>query len=450
MVELWIIVPLTYGNLRFPTFNRMKRFLKSLFAFFLALLSKVVIRKYRPRIVMVTGSVGKTSTKDAVAAVLASRFLVRKSEKSFNSEFGVPFTIFGVANPWGNPIAWLSLVKNALALILLPNHYPNMLVLEVGADQPGDLARILRIAQPDAVVVTRLPDIPVHVEAYASPEEVREEEFSPAYALPAGAPLIISSDDAFALSMAARSSANVSTYGLASDADVRIMQYGFHDGEQAVTGMRAELLIDGKREEVHVLGSVGKTQVLPAVAAIAIGRAHGIDPAEAIGALATYEPPAGRGRLLEGKNTTVLIDDTYNASPAAAEEALETLKNFPHAKRRIVILGDMLELGRYSVSEHERIGTLAADAADVVISVGIRARAYAEAARAAGVPAARTLSFDDSRTAASALAGKFEAGDVILVKGSQSIRMERVVEALLAHPSDANRLVRQEPQWKRR
>ena len=115
--------------------------------------------RYRPRIMMVSGSVGKTATKDALATVLATRFFVRKSDKSFNSEFGVPFTILGVENPWGNPLAWVSIMKSSLVLLILPNHYPNMLVLEAGADKQGDLARILRMATPDAVVITRLPDI---------------------------------------------------------------------------------------------------------------------------------------------------------------------------------------------------------------------------------------------------------------------------------------------------
>jgi len=193
----------------------MKNISKLIVAFMLSLLARAVVRRYRPHIVMVTGSVGKTSTKDAVAAVLATRFFVRKSEKSFNSEFGVPFTILGVDNPWNNPLAWFSLVKHAVALLVLPNHYPKMLVLEVGADKPGDLARILRIVTPDAVVVTQLPEIPVHVEAYASPEAVREEEFSPAYALRAAAPLIISADDPHAIENAIRTSARVISFGVA-------------------------------------------------------------------------------------------------------------------------------------------------------------------------------------------------------------------------------------------
>ncbi len=424
----------------------MKNIFKIIVAGTLALVARGVVRRYRPKIVMITGSVGKTSTKDAVAEVLSTRFFVRKSEKSFNSEFGVPFTILGVKNPWGNPLAWFSVIKSALALLILPNHYPNMLVLEVGADRSGDLARILRTATPDAVVVTRLPEIPVHVEAYASPAAVREEEFSPAYALPPGAPLIIPADDSYALDSSVRTSARVISYGMTRDAVVRMTDSGFYEEGGSVVGMRMNVTAgDKEKKNVVVKGSVGLPQLLPAAAAIAIAIAFDIPPSEAFSALENYEPPPGRGRLLAGVHGSVIIDDSYNASPAAVEEALATLKAFPHAKRRIAVLGDMLELGRYSAMEHERIGALAGDSADVIAAVGIRARALA-----ASSGKAEFMPFDNAVAASAALAPFVREGDVVLVKGSQSIRTERIVEALLANPSDAPRLVRQEPEWKRK
>ena len=423
----------------------MKNFLKFIIVLFLTFFARAVVRRYAPKIVMVTGSVGKTSTKDAVAAVLGRRFFVRKSEKSFNSEFGVPFTILGVENPWNNPLAWLSVFRSALALLVLPNHYPNMLVLEVGADRPGDLARILRIATPDAVVVTRLPDIPVHVEAYASPEAVREEEFSPAYALHAAAPLIVPSDDQYALDNALRTPARVILYGAAENAHVRICDIGFYESEGRVAGMTARMTVQGEEGKAAVKGSVGRAQLFPVAAALATASAFQIPLAEAFAALESYEPPPGRGRLFAGKNDSVIIDDSYNASPAAVEEALASLKVFPHAARRIAVLGDMLELGRYSVMEHERISALAVESADVIVAVGIRARAFA-----AHPGNAEVLIFDNAHAAASALPEYVRPGDVILVKGSQSIRTERIVKALLANPNDAVRLVRQEKKWRER
>lgn len=225
----------------------MKNLFKSLVAFNLSLLARMVVHRYRPRIVVVTGSVGKTSTKDAVAAVLARRFFVRKSEKSFNSEFGVPFTVLGVENPWSNPFAWFKVVKSAIALLVLPNHYPNMLVLEIGADRPGDLARILRLATPDMVVVTRLPEIPVHVEAYPSPEAVREEEFSPAYALAADAPLIVPSDDSYVLENAKHTPARIISYGTAQNAAVRLSHIGFYEQEGKIAGMSTHVAAGNER-----------------------------------------------------------------------------------------------------------------------------------------------------------------------------------------------------------
>jgi len=422
----------------------MKKIAKHIVAYMLALIARAVIHRYNPHIVMVSGSVGKTSTKDAVALVLATRFLVRKSEKSFNSDFGVPFTIIGINNPWRNVFAWFSLLKRAIALLILPNQYPNMLVLEVGADKQGGITSILRMATPEAVVLTRLPDVPVHVEAYASPEAVREEEFSPACALEAEAPLIVSEDDAYSMERAMRIPPRTISYGVADGAKVRISNVGFYVSDKNVIGMRADVVSDGEHGEIIVKGAVGTVQVFPLAAAIATARAFDIPFSKALKALEAYEPPRGRARLLKGRNGSHIIDDSYNASPIAMEHALTTLKTFPYASRRIAVLGDMLELGRYSVDEHTRIGVLARESADIVVAVGVRARVFVLGNVDKDDNA---LFFNTSNEAALALAKLAREGDVILVKGSQSIRTEYIVKALLADISDVAQLVRQEKEW---
>ena len=421
----------------------MKGILKSIVAGLLATLARSILRKYNPKIVMVTGSVGKTSTKDAIAAALSVRFNLRAIEKSYNSEFGLPLTVIGAKNPWENPAAWFKVFQEALALIMLPNLYPKLLVLEVGADRPGDLAKILKIATPDTVVVTKLPDVPVHVEAYASPQAVRDEEFAPAYALPVGAPLIISADDPHAVRMADRLRAKVVTFGFSETADIRLTDLDFVSGGEG--GMRAS--VNGST--IEVLGALGRPQLYAPAAAFATARALGLTEEEAFEGLALYAPPPGRGRILPGKNGSRLIDDTYNSSPAAVEEALNALSLVP-AERRIAVLGDMLELGRYSVEEHTRIGKLASEKVDMLVVVGHRSRATREAALRSGMPEEQALFFDTSKEAAEALPKLVTEGDVVLVKGSQSIRMERVSEALLADPFDAKKLVRQEVEWRRR
>ena len=435
----------------------MKRMLKKLAAGFLAILARGVLRKYRPTIVMVTGSVGKTSTKDAVAAALSGSRYVRASEKSYNSEFGVPLTILGADNPWTSPARWLRVIGEAFALLLLPNHYPKLLVLEVGADRPGDLARILRIATPDAVVLTRLPELPVHVEAYATPEAVREEEFQPAYALPLGAPLILSADDKYAQALTAPLVVTMVSFGTAAGADVRIDAPEIWMEKGRPVGMRTEVTIDGSSYPLTVRGALGAPQLLAPAAALATACALSVSPKDALKGLEAYLPPPGRGRVLPGKGGSVLIDDTYNASPAAVEEALATLSLVAQGMRgtkRIAVLGDMLELGRYSQEAHEKIGTLASSCCDILVTVGSRSRATADAARAAGMPDSAIHVFMTANEASPAVAelvgtaSKDDAPVAILIKGSQSIRTERVVEALLEDPSDAKFLVRQEAQWR--
>lgn len=425
----------------------MKALLRALAAGLLATLARGVLAKYRPTIVMVTGSVGKTSTKDAVAAALSERFHLRASEKSYNSEFGVPFTIIGAANPWESPVAWVKVVLDALALIFLPNHYPKFLVLEVGADRPGDLRRILDIATPDAVVVTYLPDVPVHVEAYASAQAVHEEEFTPAYALAHGAPLIINADDGTAQKLSARLSARVSTFGFSEGADVRLLDAEQFSEEGRIAGMRSAVQVNGKTYHLHARGALGRPQMYALAAAFASALALGLTPEEALKGLERYVPPSGRGRLLPGIASSTIIDDSYNASPAAAEEILHALGK-ADAPRKVAVLGDMLELGRYSAEEHARVGKRAAECAQVVVAVGPRAKALATAAEAES--SGDVYDYPDATSAAEALPKLIKRGDLILIKGSQGIRMERIVKALLEKPEDARLLVRQEDNWLKR
>lgn len=428
----------------------MKNLLRIIAAQFLALLSRMILRKYKPQIVMVTGSVGKTSTKDAVAAALSESFHLRASEKSYNSEFGVPLTIIGASNPWMSPVKWFGVIEEAIALILFPSHYPKLLVLEVGADRPGDLRRILSIATPDAVVVTRLPEVPVHVEAYASPEAVREEEFAPAYALAPGCPLIVSADDSFARELAVPLPATVTTYGTDASADIRFENVRVYEEDGKPAGMEADVYVEGTHHTLRAQGSLGRQQMYAPAAALALALALGMTTKDALQGILNYRPPSGRGRVLSGMKNSVIVDDSYNASPAATEEVLRSLSLVCNTPRCIAVLGDMLELGRYSMEEHSRIGTVAAETVDIVIGVGLRARAIADAAREAGKGEHEVFHFDDSHSAAAALPDIIRPGDIILIKGSQGVRTERITEVLLADPAHVSSLVRQEKEWKKR
>ncbi|HEC93832.1 MAG TPA: UDP-N-acetylmuramoyl-tripeptide--D-alanyl-D-alanine ligase [Candidatus Kaiserbacteria bacterium] len=436
----------------------MKKILRTFIASLLATLSSGIIRKYKPTVIMVTGSVGKTSTKDAIAAALSEMYFLRKSEKSHNTEFGVPFTIIGVENPWRNIFAWIRVFQEAFTLLLLPNHYPKMLVLEVGAGKPGDITDLLHMITPDIVVVTRLPEVPVHVEAYVSPQAVREEEFMPAYALAPAAPLIISADDLYARDMALRLPVRTITYGMNEDAQVHIEHPDFLIEDGRVRGMQAQVSVNGVNGvngaprtatgTVAVRGALGRQQLFAPVSALAVAVALSTSIDSALAGLSAYTPPPGRGRILDGVQGSIIVDESYNASPVAVVESLSTLRDITPTSRRIAVLGDMLELGRYSVSEHARIGELVAHCADLLITVGVRAQGIAHSAQEAGLNVKNIHICNTVQEASDILSKLAHPNDIFLVKGSQSVRLERVVKTLLKNPGDSVYLPRQDRQWK--
>lgn len=428
----------------------MKRILKTAVTWVVGVLAREIVRKYAPTVIMVSGSVGKTSTKDALYAVLKDHTKVRRSEKSYNSETGVPLTIIGEKNPWNDYLAWSRVIMRGVSLLLRTEPYPEYLILEVGADKPGDLAAILAIAQPDIVVITRLPEIPVHVEAYASPHATREEEFSPVHSLKEGGIAVLNLDDPFVVEFAKSvPKERIAGYGTGKDAALRISTSTItHDRKGYPTGLSVKLAERGAQATVKLPGTFGFHHAYPVAAAVATARALGIPLAEAVKGFDALVPPPGRGRILPGILGSVLIDDTYNASPVAIAASLDALETLAVPGRRVLVLGDMLELGTYSIAEHQKVGERAARTADVLITVGVRARAMCDAARAAGMNDARIHCFDDSRVASAEVPALIAAGDLVLLKGSQGVRLERITRALLADTADPTRsLPRQDAEW---
>lgn len=434
----------------------MKQTLKRIIVWILQAEAKAVLRKYKPRVVAITGSVGKTSTKDAVYAVLSKKFHVRKSEKSFNSEVGVPLTILGLGNAWGNPLHWLQNIIDGLSLIVTTQPYPEWLVLEVGADRPGDIKSLAGWIKVDVAIITRLPEVPVHVEFFDSVEAVIEEKASLMDAVRPGGAILLYADDERTRGLEKRLPAP----------DARIVLFGFHDetdvwvhkfevvredgGHNWPIGMRATITVAEESAPVQITGSLGQHAFLPAAAAAAAGLVLGVSLPEIVAGLESYDPPPGRVRLLPGIKGTLVIDDTYNSSPAATEAALGALA-LTKPKRAIAALADMMELGRVSVEEHRKAGAKAAKVCDILITVGVRARDIAMGALDNGMKDENILQFEDAQKAAVEIQNMLQEGDAVLVKGSQSMRMEKIVEEIMQEPDRAgDLLVRQDREWKKR
>ncbi|MDP3661726.1 MAG: Mur ligase family protein [bacterium] len=410
----------------------MKNIFKKIVVFLLTLEARAFLARFKPVVIAVTGTVGKTSTKDAIAAALAPFVMVRKSEKSYNSDIGVPLAILGEKNQWNNPFGWTFVFLKGIFNLLFLNS-PNFLVLEVGTDRPGDIRAIVKWLKPHIVVVTKLSRAPVHVGNFSSIGELIAEKGALVSSLRSGGTLVVNADDTDVLAFRALAQAGtkVVSFGFSEDADVRAGEF-------------ASL--------VEINGTLGTPPLYAALAALAVAKTFGFDLARAAKALSARALAPGRMRILSGINGARIIDDTYNSSPVAVAEALKTLEEIQiqevHSTnargKKIAVLGDMLELGDLSNGEHKKMVEEAVRIADVVWLIG-------ERAAGTGIVSQKIRVFSDARSAGEVLHAELRAGDIVLIKGSQGMRMERTVERALAEPARASELlVRQEKEWKRK
>jgi UDP-N-acetylmuramoyl-tripeptide--D-alanyl-D-alanine ligase len=352
--------------------------------------------RFDPLVVGITGSIAKTSTKEAVAAVLATRFRTLKSEGNQNNEIGLPLTV----------------------LALGPEH--EAVVLEMGMYVGGEIADLARIGRPKVGVVTSVQG--VHLSRIGTLDAIERAKGELVEALPEDGVAVLNADDARVLRMAERTRARVRTYGFAPGADLTA-----EDVESAgFDGMRFTLVVDGTGHPAAV-PALGRLGVHNALAAACTGLAAGVPIDGVIEGLA-------RGWSAEHRTSVVragglaIIDDTYNASPGSVRAALELLASLPG--RRVAVLGEMLELGPEHDAGHREVGSAAAGVVDLLVVVGHGAAGMAEAARDAGLRRDQVVSAVDRDAALDALGSRLRAGDVVLVKASRGAALESLVEEL--------------------
>lgn len=430
----------------------MKQSIKLIIIRILQWEAKKVIEKYQPKIIAITGSVGKTSTKDAIFSALADHFYIRKSEKSFNSQIGVPLTILGCQNGWNNPFIWLKNLVKGFILIVAKISYPEWLVLEVGADEPGGIKKLAKWLKPDILVITRFGKTPVHIEFFKSVDDLIEEDGSLIDSLKRGGFLALNSDDEDVRSFKNKTPNKTVTYGTEGGSDVfasnyRIL-YGIDKKGKFPTGIQFKVEHNGESAQIVLIGVLGAHHIYPALASVAVGISQNLNVAQISKSLRSHASPLGRMKIIKGIKNSIIIDDSYNSSPVALEEALKTLQMIEGAKRKIAVLGDMLELGAHSVSAHREAGAIVSRSCHLLVVVGPRSRDIAEGALQNGMKEKEVFQFETSREAGAYLENLILEKDIILVKGSQSMRMEKVVEEIMSNPEEKEKLlVRQEKEW---
>ncbi len=432
----------------------MKRqFLQNL----LALFARNILTVYKPDVIGITGSVGKTSTKDAISLVLASHFRVRASPKNFNTEIGVSLTIIGVADLPRSLFGWLRVFLRALCLILIHNGtYPSILVLEMGADKPGDIAYLTSIAPCKIGVLTAIA--PAHLEGFGTMENLVQEKKIIYRHLSSDGVAILNADDKAVFPLTESSNASVITFGLNPDANVRANEIKralrFREGDESYGGIQCAISIDDTNMDA-TFPLIFRIEHLSCIlSALAVGNVYHIPLPQMLDWLTHYQAPPGRSRLLPGIKHTLIIDDSYNSSPRAARGAIDALMEIEidEKAKRIAVLGDMKELGMQSEHEHRELGKYCSNAGiDLLVTVGPQAKYIAQSARESGMNSEIIEVFDRAYEAGRYLQEKIKRGDVILIKGSQDVRLEKIVEELMAQPGRAGELlVRQEEYWKRK
>ena len=428
----------------------MKSFFRSLVVSILTIEARLLLRRHKPTIVAITGSVGKTSTKDAIYAAVKDSVSARKSQKSFNSEIGVPLTILGLPTGWDNPARWLWNIIDGAFTVLFTRTYPQVLVLETGVDAPGDMEQLVSWLKPHVVVLTRLPDVPVHVEQFSSPEAVVEEKMRLVHGMHPEGTLVYNHDDDIIKAQLSEVRQKTLGYGRYLPTDFKVTKDVIRYKDDVPTSITFSVKHGDETSDITLDGVVGTQHALGCAAALAVAQVLEVSSSDAATGLQSLSTPPGRLRVISGIKGSVLIDDTYNSSPIALEHALETLSEIKYAKRRIAVLGDMLELGKYSSEEHRRLGKRAGEACDILLTLGVRARGFAEGALANGLDDKTVFQYDDVARAGRELQAMLKPGDVVLIKASQGIRAERVVQEVMAQPDHAEQLLaRQDRDWKK-
>lgn len=391
------------------------------------------------RLIVVTGSVGKTSTKSAIATLLAQKYRVRLHEGNHNTPMSVPLAILGVKYPDNvhSFSAWREAIKAARAKIIAPTDV-DIIIQELGADQPGDITAFGRYLKPHISVVTAVT--PEHMEFFKTLDAVAQEELAAANFSQLA---LINRDDIDGRYAEYLTNPNLDTYGTSAAAEYHFeeQQFTLENGHSG--NFVAPEIPNGVPIKINV---VGEHNLRPAIGAAAVALKMGLNAEEIAAGVEKIRPIAGRMNILRGLNGSTIIDDTYNSSPAAAVGAVQTFYSMD-APQRIAIMGSMNELGESSAAEHEKIGRLFnPDMVEWVITVGEEAEKYlAPAAHSNGC---QVKSFRNAVQAGAFAHSVLEPGALVLAKGSQNAGyVEEAVKILLLDQDDSAKLVRQSPAW---
>jgi len=420
----------------------MKKFFKKIIAFKLRIAAKILLWRKKPEIIAITGSAGKTTAKSFLAELLSIDFDVLSSSEGYNTDIGVPLVLFSEKIPekitsiW----SWIKITFRVFWKALFAGEYPEKVIIEMGADAPGDIEYLCRLFKPQKGII--LSVLPTHLLEFKNVDAVAKEKAILARSLPEGGRLYLNYDDPLVREMSKKTRADVVFFGQENGSNYKIENL-----KSDIDGTAFTLNYFGEKKE-YSARIYGKQMVYPLAVSIIAALDENINEAKIKETVSKIKSFKGRMNVIPGIKESTIIDDSYNSSPEAAKAALEFLSE--QKERRIAVLGNMNELGDYEKEGHEKVGEKAAGTADIIITVGDAAEKYLlAAAKKAGFGEDNIKSFPNSKKAGEYLKKIVKKGDMILVKGSQNkVRLEKAVEKIMAEPKKAEDvLVRQGGSW---
>jgi len=411
-------------------------------------LAKLILWRYQPMVIAVVGSTGKSSTKEAIYYALKNDFQVERSTSNLNTEIGLPLTIIHGYDAKKNVFLWLANIFHTLGLIILKSkNYPKIWVLEMSEDQPNLVSYLARLCRPKIGVIPWIGEIPVHVEFHQSAKALQEEIQNLVSFLPQDGTAILNYDNPLSLEAKEKTKAKVITYGFNNGAEVKISDYSLiMDKDLSKIGMALRLEYQGSYVPIKLTGIFGQAQAYALAAGAAVGLALGLHLVAIAQSLENYKLLKARTTLLQGIKNTWIFDDSYNSNPDALRVTLEIYhdlvstirkENIYDLKRRVLALGDMRELGKYSDEAHQQAASQIIDKADILIAVGEKMKITIEECLKLGFPQENIFWFENSFDAGKKAKELIQAGDLFLVKGSRGIHLEQVTLAIMQEPEKA-------------
>ncbi|MDX9856052.1 MAG: UDP-N-acetylmuramoyl-tripeptide--D-alanyl-D-alanine ligase [Parcubacteria group bacterium] len=417
----------------------------------LRFMAVATLKMRKPKVVGITGSVGKTSAKEAIFRVLEGSFKVRKNEENYNNEIGVPLTIIGAKSGEKNIFKWLWVGIRWIFNLIFPFGYPKILILEMAIDRPGDMKYLTSFARPEVGVLTDISAS--HLEFFDSLNSIAGEKSVLLKSLPENGLAVVNVDNEIIRKIKNKLRSRTVDFGIENEAKIRAtdIKFIYDEEEKNIEGLSFKLNQEGNFVPIRLYHIIARHHVYAVLAAVAVGNYFKINLIDMAKSLENLKPPRGRMTPIEGIKGSLVVDDSYNASPVSAIAALNTVEKI-RAFRRVAILGDMMELGEESETGHERVAReVLSRNFDALVMVGARMKRAAERIYAEGNLNKKIIFFESPDEAAEKIGEIIKEKDLILVKGSQAMRMEKITEKLMKDPERSkDYLCRQSEKWKKK